>query len=241
MGWYGSSESGNANSNGRTNQNRQTNNAGRGRGGGNYLPNPRIEKIIEGKYTGEGVKWTPSYAWKVNVEALQQFRIEFWNTRTQGNADIWNVLRNAIAADPADAEAIIKATGLNAHAGIMTLIFDEHKFPYRIPIAWINDPIEFLPNEAARLDFIEKPKEELFEGMKIRSIGEDDYEFNTSNYTLISELKVQFLDEINLSDHDLDKWVFLFSGKKIDDQLPLYSIFNLQTGYVLQCMIIDKP
>ena len=119
--------------------------------------------------------------------------------------DIWNVLKNAINADAADAEAIIKASGLNAHAGIMTLVFDEHKFPYRIPIACINDPIEFLPTEAAKLDFIEKPAEEKLEGMKIRCIGEDDYEFDTTNYALVSELKVQYLDEINLSDHDIKK------------------------------------
>ena len=48
---------------------------------------------------------------------------------------VWDVLKSAIDADSEDAAAFIKASGLAAHAGVMTLIFDEHKFPYRVPIA----------------------------------------------------------------------------------------------------------
>ena len=45
------------------------------------------------------------------------------------------MLKSAVEADPEDAAAIISATGLTAHAGVMTLILDEHKVPYRVPIA----------------------------------------------------------------------------------------------------------
>ena len=115
-----------------------------------------------------GVKWTPAYHCKVNQSELIKYREEFWNTRTQGNQEIWSILRNAIEAEPADAEAMISATGLTPHAGIMTLVFDEHKFPYRIPIAIINDPEDYLPNEEALLENAEKPEEEQLEGVKIR-------------------------------------------------------------------------
>ena len=166
MGWYGSSESGsnttNRNNRG-SNRNRQSQ-----RSGGNYLPNPAIEKIIEGKFIGQGVKWTPAYECKVSPEELLKYREEFWNTRTQGNQEIWSILRNAIDAEPADAEAMIKATGLTPHAGIMTLIFDDQRFPYRIPIAIINEPEGYLPDEMEQLDEAEKPEEEQLEGLKIR-------------------------------------------------------------------------
>ena len=239
MGWYGSSEGGNNNNNTRS-RGRGSQAPQRNRGGGNYLPNPRIEKIIEGQFVGEGIKWTPAYDCKVSQEELIKFREEFWSTRTQGSPEIWSVLRNAIDADPQDAEAIIKATGLNAHAGIMTLVFDEHKFPYRIPIACINEPNSYLPSDEQKINEAEKPDEETFEGIKIRSIGQDDVEFDLSNYTLISELKVKYLDEINESDYDHDKWIFLFAGRKINDSLPLYSILNMKSGMVIQWMLVNE-
>ena len=167
MGWYGSSESGNGN-NTRRDRRPGENPTSRSRSGGNYLPNPRIEKIIEGQFIGEGIKCTPAYECKVNQEDLIKYREEFWSTRTQGSQEIWAVIRNAIDADSADAEAMIKATGLTPHAGVMTLIFDENKFPYRIPIACINEPSSFKPSDAALADAIEKPDEEDLEGLVIR-------------------------------------------------------------------------
>mmetsp|Transcript_25438 Transcript_25438/g.25199 ORF Transcript_25438/g.25199 Transcript_25438/m.25199 type:complete len:101 (-) Transcript_25438:75-377(-) len=99
---------------------------------------------------------------------------------------------------------MIKATGLTPHAGIMTLIFDENKYPYRIPIACINEPDSFKPSDADLIDTKDKPAEEELEEIKIRTIGEEDYEFDVSNYTLISELKVQYLDQISKSDTELE-------------------------------------
>mmetsp|Transcript_28594 Transcript_28594/g.25308 ORF Transcript_28594/g.25308 Transcript_28594/m.25308 type:complete len:130 (+) Transcript_28594:315-704(+) len=129
---------------------------------------------------------------------------------------------------------MIKATGLTPHAGIMTLVFDEQKFPYRIPISIINEPEKFSLSEVALLDDADKPEEEDYAGIKIRSIGEADYEFDVSNYTLINELKVKYMDEINKSDFDLDKVIFLYGGKRMNDKLPLYSFYSLKPGYVIQ-------
>lgn len=136
-------------------------------------------------------------------------------------------------ADAKDAAAIIKASGLNAHAGVMTLIFDEHKFPYRVPIACINEPTRFLPSEIEKLDFGEKPEEEDYTEMKIRMIGASDYEFDASNYSLVSEIKLKFLDATDRSDCDLDHCIFLFAGKKIENERPLYSIYNLRSKMVI--------
>lgn len=166
MGWYGSSE--NTSNTTRNNRRGASNTNQRQRSGGNYLPNPRIEKIIEGSFVGEGVKCTPAYECKVSQDELIKYREEFWSTRTQGSPEIWSIIRNAIDAEPADAEAMIKASGLTPHAGVMTLIFDEHKFPYRIPIACINEPSSFKASNAALVDEANKPDEEELEELKIR-------------------------------------------------------------------------
>lgn len=143
-------------------------------------------------------------------------------------------MKNAVDTNSEDAEAIIKAAGLSAHAGIMTLVFDEHKFPYRVPIACINEPASFMPSDIEKLEFVEKPEEEVLKDLKVRAVGEQDYEFETSNYTLVSEIKIQYLDATDKSDYDLDHCILLYGGRKLENQLPLYSIFNAQPGMVFQ-------
>ena len=53
MGCYGSTDGANGNS---STRNRGGPGNTRGRGNANYLPNPRIEKVLENKYVGKGVK-----------------------------------------------------------------------------------------------------------------------------------------------------------------------------------------
>lgn len=233
MGWYGSTDGG-ANNGGRNRTNRNAN-ATRSRSNANYLPNPRIEKVLEGQTTGKGIKCTPAYEWKVTQDELKKWRKEFWDTRIQGNRDVWSILKNAIEAEPEDAEAIIKASGLTAHAGIMTLVFDAEKFPYRIPIACINDPISYAD---AVYDENDAPDEEDYE-LKIRGIGVEDFEVEISNLSLVSELKVKYLDHVGQSDLSLENWIFLFYGRKIDDNLPLYRVRGLDSGVVVQCMLVQ--
>jgi hypothetical protein len=115
----------------------------------------------------------------------------------------------------------------------MTLIFDLPKFPYRVPIACINEPLRFLPSEIEKLDFGEKPEEEDYTGMKIRTIGADDYEFESSNYSLVSEIKLKYLDATKKFDFNIDHCIFLFAGKKIENERPLYSIYNLKSNMVI--------
>ena len=212
----------------------------RNRGSVNYPPNPSIEKVLEDQYTNRGIKWTLAYQCKVSPEELNKWRNEFWETRTQGNKQVWEVLKSAVDATPEDAEAIIKAAGLNAHAGVMTLVFDDQKFPYRVPIAWINDPVEYLPSDFEKLNPEEKPEEETYEGLKVRTVGEQDCTFDVSNYMTVSELKIKYLDDTNRSSYNLGNVIFLFGGRKLDDQLPLYSIYNMGSEMVIQWMLVNK-
>ena len=87
----------------------------------------------------------------------------------------------------------------------------------------------------------EKPDEETFENLKIRTVGGQDYEFETSNYTLLSEIKIKFLDATDRSDVNIENCIFLFSGKKLEDQLPFYSIYGLGSDMVIQAMILNDP
>ena len=173
---------------------------------------------------------------------LQKYRSEFWETRNQGTKDVWEVLRNSVNADPSDAEAFIKASGLRCHAGVMTLVFDENKFPYRIPIACISEPTKYLPSDVDQLNNAEKPAEEDYENMKIRTVGTQDYEFSCSNYKTVGEIKIEFLDETERSSLDSNNVILLYGGRKLNDKLPLYGIYNLTSDMVIMAMIVgDDP
>ena len=43
-----------------------------------YLKNPLIEKIIEGKFVGQGIRKTPAYNTPLTKADLDKWRNEFW-------------------------------------------------------------------------------------------------------------------------------------------------------------------
>lgn len=72
--------------------------------------------------------------------------IMFLETRTQGHAHIWQLLRNACAETHDTAEALILATGLTMPQNSLTLVIDENGVYYRVPISCINEPLNYSVN-----------------------------------------------------------------------------------------------
>ena len=54
-------------------------------------------------------------------EELDRWREEFWQTRTQGNPEVWMVIRQAIESSAEDAAAILKAADISTYTGSMVL------------------------------------------------------------------------------------------------------------------------
>ena len=73
------------------------------------------------------MKCTPAYECKKDKQQLQRWREEFWETRTQGNPEVWMVIRTAIESDAEDAAAILKAADLTTYTGSMVLCMDRDK------------------------------------------------------------------------------------------------------------------
>ena len=100
--------------------------------------------MIEGKYTGLGVKKTPAYETPLSKHDVQKWRKEFWETRTNGNKHIWTLIKNACEEDHETAELLIKETGgLKMPQNSLTLIIDAEGIYYRVPICLINDPVNY--------------------------------------------------------------------------------------------------
>ena len=43
-----------------------------------YLPNPTIERVIPGKFVGDGIKKTPAYEVLITKEEHDKWKAEFW-------------------------------------------------------------------------------------------------------------------------------------------------------------------
>lgn len=77
---------------------------------------------------------------------LDKWRKEFWETRIQGSAHIWQLLRNSCEETPETAEALISAAGLSMPQNSLTLVIDENGVYYRVPISCINEPLNYNVN-----------------------------------------------------------------------------------------------
>ena len=75
--------------------------------------------------------------------AIENWRKEFWETRTSGARHIWNCIRSACEEDHETANALIMAADLQMPNNSLTLLIDETGFYYRVPICLINDPITY--------------------------------------------------------------------------------------------------
>ncbi len=113
---------------------------------------------MAGETVGDGLKRTPAYNTPLTEEQLRTWIHEFWgktpaavliltDTRTQGRPDIWQLLRNCCDEDPATAEALLVAAGLQIPQGSLTLVIDDSGVYYRVPICCINKPLAHIKNE----------------------------------------------------------------------------------------------
>lgn len=87
---------------------------------------------------------------------------------------IWSMLRNSCEEDAATAAAILEAAGVTIPQKSLTLIIDEQGIYYRIPIACINDPVEYShdPQAKKRADK-PAPDEKMLNAIKVRSPAGD--------------------------------------------------------------------
>ena len=64
-------------------------------------------------------------------------------TRTSGSQEIWQLIRNACQEDNETAKALILAADLTMPQNSISFCIDQAGVYYRIPIACINDPVNY--------------------------------------------------------------------------------------------------
>lgn len=64
------------------------------------------------KTIGEGIKKTYGYNTPLTRTQLEKWREEFWETRTSGSKQVWELLKTACLEDEGTAKALIVAAEL---------------------------------------------------------------------------------------------------------------------------------
>lgn len=92
-----------------------------------------------------------------------------------------------------DGEIILESAGVRTAAGSLTHCVDATRFPYRLPIAMINDPEKYVTKDIDLVNSMAKPEEETIEDVIFRNAKEGDKAFSFTNYMTITELKAEYI------------------------------------------------
>jgi hypothetical protein len=208
-----------------------------------YLQNPNVEKILQNQTTGEGIKRTPSYETPLSKSKLEQWRLEFWETRTSGSHEIWQLLRNACQEDAETASALILAADLTMPQNSLTTVIDTAGVYYRVPIACINDPVNYEKNyQLQQLKSKQAPQDREIKQLKIRLAPDKNVTVDISVLTSIRALKELFMAELAKQEQALEGGTspsqlrFFYLGKELEEDLFLYS-YDMKDEMTIQCML----
>ena len=191
-------------------------------------------KIIEEEFVGHGVKKMHAYISPVSMDELKKIRENFWTSRVEGNASVWEILRticsdNSLSKE--DIKSIMKSAGISTYKGCINVSFDKKGAMYEIPNYCINDPSKYdIISETIESN---KPKEEIVL-LKIRSY-ESELKLKVSNYLKIEELKKNIENKINKKNCSFR---LFFGGKELHNDKEIWS-YGIMDKTIIQ-MLINK-
>ena len=203
--------------------------------------------------TGEGIKKTPAYETPLDRHGLEKWRKEFWETRTSGAREIWQLLRNACEADHETAQALVAAADLDLPQNSLTTCIEKRSgLYYRVPICCINDPVNYEKNYLEqKLKNKEAPPKKTIkvsdlqtdsvQNIKIKMLPDKVVTADIENDMTIEDLKKLYIAELEkkmpdeAKDMDPKKLRFLCLGKELKDDLFVYS-YDIRDDLTIQCM-----
>ena len=193
-------------------------------------PNFNFPEVTEDIYVGLGIKKMKGYISPISKEDLERKRNAFWGTRTEGNEQTWNFLREVCQMPPGEEENIIpmlEAYNLVPYLDCINITFDSLGGLYEIPNYCINDPYKY--------DIIEEKKEKPIEekiSFYVRKVI-DNIKISTSNYTSVEKIKEQLTKKYNV---EIDKIRLFFYGKELKNNFELWN-YNISNDCVVVVMI----
>ena len=114
-------------------------------------PNFNFPEVEDEQYSGSGIKQMKGYISNISKEELLKKRKEFWETRIEGNKDIWAFLQR-ICEEPEfekqDVSEYLKAMEIVPYSNCINVTYDSLGYLYEIPNYCINMPLKYdLPGD----------------------------------------------------------------------------------------------
>ena len=172
------------------------------------------------------------YISPISKEDLDKKRISFWGTRTEGNEQTWQFLKQLCEMPPDEEDNItvmLEAYGLVPYNNCLNIIYDTSGFLYEIPNYCINDPYkyEIVENEK------ERPKEEK---ITFKLKGTHKTKITCTNYETVQKIKAKIGKKYNV---EIDKIRLFFYGKEMKNDLEIWN-YNVSQDCVVILMISNN-
>jgi len=191
--------------------------------------------IIRDKQAGSGIRLTAAYQSKISKEEIDRKRAEYWETRIEGNNEIWQAIRSACESDDETAMAILTAVGVKLVNKNLQQAYDSQGNRYDVPIFCINDPIRYNLPKKKQLKKEDLSAETMH--IKIRRAGfAHDVELEIPKNATSIELKERYLDKVNEEGLLINKLRMFYGGKELVDA-SLLAEYGVQGEHVVQVFV----
>mmetsp|Transcript_31546 Transcript_31546/g.48229 ORF Transcript_31546/g.48229 Transcript_31546/m.48229 type:complete len:134 (-) Transcript_31546:8-409(-) len=125
----------------------------------------------------------------------------------------------------------------------LTTCIDQAGVYYRVPIACINDPVNYEQNyQYQQLKEKKVPDEQELKDLKIKLMPDKLIQMDISNLISIADLKQIYLQKLKekeiagTADLKVAQFRFFCMGKELQDDLFLYS-YDIKSDMTIQCMV----
>ena len=187
---------------------------------------------LENLVSGKGCKKTVSWHTNCTKEEIDIKIKEFWDTRVEGNENVWNILKQACTEpDPSAVTTLLKRNNLSMPQGLLQQVYDERGHRYDLPPFVINpalkygvtlSPIEVVPIETQDIR------------ITFRTSKLNDLTLNVNTAEVVADLKCKLKNELNI-----DKKIKLFfSGKELSETSSIGN-YSIKDQYIVQVFVID--
>ena len=192
-------------------------------------PNFNFPEVKEDIYVGLGLRRMKAYKCPVTKEELKQRREAFWGTRIEGDAGVWQFLKELCELPVNEDENIrpmLEANEITPLKNCLNVTYDRGGEVYEIPNYCINEPYTYdLPE--SHLKRPEK-KKISFHGRR----GAEQFKIKTENYTKIDSIRKNIGKKFQKDVHCVR---LFFRGKEMKDGNELWQ-YNVQDEDVIIIM-----